>query len=301
MSHPIFIMALVFTLMAVGVLGAVILRFGEKESRSKLLGIVALELPLWIGAYYCLRLPVDAVVKATLQDAQAGYLFVQTFYAPVTEEPAKLLVLLIPALRLGVTRKNLSFAALAIGLGFGVGEAWGVASLIAASGHFSNLPWYQFTGFLNERFMVCVCHSGFTGVCLYLALEKERRITGLIVAVVLHYLANFPIYLCGPAVLNLPQATAQTIVGLWVMICFFASAIFLISIHGERKPLFDKLLGQAKCPNCDKLFKRSWLGFNAGFKRLEKCPHCRQWVRTVQWKGEQEPDEDDRASRAPRD
>jgi hypothetical protein len=64
-----------------------------------------------------------------------------------------------------------------------VGEGWLVVHWIAASGEFADLPWYQFMGYLNERFMVCVCHAGFTGACLFLALEKRRKVGGFFAAV----------------------------------------------------------------------------------------------------------------------
>ncbi|MFN8539856.1 MAG: hypothetical protein U0232_20545 [Thermomicrobiales bacterium] len=80
---------------------------------------------------------------------------------PLTEEPAKLWPLLIPAFARRITRENAVRCAVALGLGFGIGEIGFIAQLIYADGDFNALPWYNFSGFINERFMVCLIHGGF--------------------------------------------------------------------------------------------------------------------------------------------
>src|SRR5436190_514876 len=56
----------------------------------------ALALPMEPLAFYLVRVPLDV---AHLDSTSATYQWVTSFYAPLTEEPAKLLPLLIPAIR----------------------------------------------------------------------------------------------------------------------------------------------------------------------------------------------------------
>jgi hypothetical protein len=56
-------------------------------------------------------------------DSRAFAVF-DTCFAPLTEEPAKLWLLLVPAFVGRLRKENAPGVAMAIGLGFGLGEAW---------------------------------------------------------------------------------------------------------------------------------------------------------------------------------
>lgn len=74
----------------------------------------------------------DLIRKVLDVKANPGlYLALKTFYAPWTEEPAKLVPLFILFVRQSLRRENISRVALCIGLGFGLGEAWYLASEVA--------------------------------------------------------------------------------------------------------------------------------------------------------------------------
>ena len=110
-------------------------------------------LPMQPLAFYGVRLPLDKLLVGWLGKTSAMYQLLTTFYAPVTEETAKLLPLLIPAILRDIRRDNFVRYALAIGLGFGIGEMWLIAYLIAKSPDLGNLPFYQYGGYAGERLM----------------------------------------------------------------------------------------------------------------------------------------------------
>jgi len=86
-------------------------------------------------------------------------------------------------------------SALAIGLGFGVGEAWTVAGLLSKSPEIAKYPWYLLNGYMSERMMVCVIHAAFTASALALIFKHKRVFLGLLACMILHFLGNFPIFL----------------------------------------------------------------------------------------------------------
>jgi RsiW-degrading membrane proteinase PrsW (M82 family) len=85
---------------------------------------VALVLPLQPLAFYFVRLPLDHWLVTQLGSASATYQWLTSLYTPLTEEPAKLLPLLIPAIRHDIRAANFIRYALPIGVGFAIGEIW---------------------------------------------------------------------------------------------------------------------------------------------------------------------------------
>jgi len=78
--------------------------------------------------------------------------------------------------------------------------------------HFAAIPVWQFTGFFNERLMVCLMHGAFVSVALWrlrdrFVLGERRRMT-------LHFFGNFPIYLM-PESVWLWTTAWSVIVNLW--------------------------------------------------------------------------------------
>src|ERR1700704_6376030 len=92
---------------------------------------MARALPMQPLAFYLVRVPLDHWIAAHLGSASTTYRLVTSFYAPLTEEPAKLVPLLIPAIRRDISAANFVRYALAIGFGFAIGEMWLVASFVA--------------------------------------------------------------------------------------------------------------------------------------------------------------------------
>jgi hypothetical protein len=211
----IHIAAGIVTLAAVAILLAFVFILAPRSLRSSLLLLTLLEIPLQPLAFQFARLPLDRLIRVSLDPDSILYVITRTLYAPVTEELAKLLPLaLIPAFRHQITRQNFPHWALAIGIGFGIGEAWFIASRIDSIPAFQDFPWWAFSGYMIERFMVCGIHAALTGTAL-------------------HFAVNLPITLLGQKVLNFPPSLKQFLLPLWVMLCFAAAAVFL-TLHLRR-------------------------------------------------------------------
>ena len=80
--------------------------------------------------------------------------------APVFEEAIKLLPIALPGSR-GILKDAASplWAGLAVGMGFGLGEAAYLAYGIAQNPAYAGLPWHGFTGFASERLVVTFGHG----------------------------------------------------------------------------------------------------------------------------------------------
>src|SRR5262249_39903802 len=142
----IYLTAILTTIFAAGIFGTLIhfLRMPAKERLLLLATILAL--PLQPLAFFYVRLPLDHWLIGHLGPHSTAYTWLFTCYAPLTEEPAKLLVLLIPAIRRDIRPENFVRYALAIGLGFAIGEMWFVANRVAQNPQFAHMPFYEFGG-----------------------------------------------------------------------------------------------------------------------------------------------------------
>jgi hypothetical protein len=283
--HQLYIMAILTTIITILIVGGLIRWKTPQEERPLLLTLMLLELPMAFAAYYLVRIPLlDGLVQLILNKDSGIYRFVTVLYAPLTEEPAKLLPMLIPFFRRKVTDSNCLRAALALGLGFGIGEIWLVANFIASVPAYANIPWYQYTGFLNERFMVCVIHGVFTAT----ALRKLHNgfIWGLLGAMFLHLMGNFPIYLSRINFGNLGHETWQIILTIYVPL-YFILMLLLLSYYNYGKANLGMLLfGKSHCPECGYEYAPPILALNWITKRYERCPNCKKWHWVNEWKKE---------------
>ncbi|MCS6812838.1 MAG: hypothetical protein NZ772_04600, partial [Cyanobacteria bacterium] len=158
LGSGIYVMAAITTLISASLYGWLIWALSDRRDRQWLLMAAVCTLPLQPLAFYLVRSPLNSWL-VTVLDAKPGlYQFIALWYAPLTEEPAKLLPLLIPALRRRVNPHTYIPFGLSLGLGFGIGEIWFLANHIARASALAALPFYQFTGFAQERFIVCFLH-----------------------------------------------------------------------------------------------------------------------------------------------
>lgn len=151
--------------------------------------------------------------------------------APLTEEAIKLTPLLVPAVRSQLApRGSLVRLALALGLGFGLGEAWWIAWGVAASGQYATVPFYQFTGFMNERLLTTFVHGAMTGVALR-GFERSVRhglgaaVAGYAGAVLLHALANVGAALYQVGLIG-PLVAYSLLVGTTVLLAWILGRIY---------------------------------------------------------------------------
>lgn len=280
--HQIYITSAVTTIAAFLLLGGFIKWRSKKEDRNLLLFLFLIELPMAFTAFYLVRMPlVDGFFKLVLGSHENIYGFVKNFYAPLTEEPAKLFPLLFPFFRNRINKDNFVMSAMALGLGFGIGEIWLVGNFIAASGQFADMPWYYFTGFLNERFMVCIIHGAMTS----LALRKlgNKFILGILAAMFMHFMGNFPIYLAKINFLGLGSETWQVVLQIWITLFFIAAILILVKGFMGNLNITQFFMGNSTCPECGNVYPPPILALNWFNKRYEKCPKCKKWHWVTLW------------------
>lgn len=273
--HQIYIAAILTTALAVAIFGTLIGKL-KVPANPRLLWFAALiVLPMQPLAFYFVRVPLDHWLTAILGSDSRTLHWLTTFYAPLTEEPAKLVPLLIPAIRRDIRRENFGRYALAIGLSFAIGEMWFIAEVIARNPKLGGIPFYLFGGYLSERLMVCLFHSAFVGVAL--ACLRSRLALGVAGAMALHWLGNFPIFLMASNAFGMGPTFWAVAVQVWIVL-YFVGAVALVSyfVFGRVSPgrLF---YGRRKCPECGAEYDASLFAINFGTRRYERCPHCRHW------------------------
>ena len=271
----IYITAILTSAIAVVIFGTLIHKL-RLPANERLLWLAAgIVLPLQPLAFYFIRVPLDHWLIAQLGSTSATYQWLTTFYAPLTEEPAKLVPLLIPAIYRDISTTNFVRYALAIGLGFAIGEVWFIADRVAQAPSLGALPFYQFGGYVSERLMVCVFHTAFVSVTLWRL--RRRFAFGLAGAMALHWLGNFPIFLMARNIGGLGHAFWTVAVQLWLLL-YFVGALALLCYFGFRRVVPPKLFyGRRHCPECSGDYDAPIFALNFGQTRYERCPHCRRW------------------------
>lgn len=277
----IYIAAILTSLLAAIAFGSLVLQITPKPDCSLVLVLTICGLPLSVSTYYLVRLPIDRGLEKQLGKESSAYTAARLCYAPVTEEPAKLLpllLLLLPPFRGHLTRDSVVAIGMALGLGFAIGEMWLVAHFIAADPKLGAFPFYMYGGYIGERLQTCLTHSGFT----VLAVWGLRRgwgwfIVGLSGGMVLHFLGNFPIYLMRQDAWGLGKDVWSQIVGVWVAL-FSVGALVLLGLIYFGPTAAKKLLtAKVLCPDCGQLYRQPIFGMNMGMKRYEQCPLCKKW------------------------
>ena len=280
--------AVVVTFLGIAVCGTIILQVAEKKNYPLLATLFLLALPLSAGTYYIVRLPLKAAIEARLDKGSAVNTIARLCYAPLTEEPAKLLpllVLLLPLFWGRLTRENVVAIAMALGLGFAIGEMWLIFQFIAESpdlvpgGKWANVPaheFYFFGGYVSERLQTCFTHSGFVVLSVWgLRRGPGWFVLGLAGAMTLHFLGNFPIYLMNIDAFGWGKPVWQQLVGLWVALFTVFSLVLLGGMYFGPAALKKLFTAKVKCPDCGELYSQPIFGMNAGMKRYERCPHCK--------------------------
>lgn len=148
---------------------------------------------------------VNLLVKAPLAEGAGGlfgidpgqglgtpawFLVFLFMLAPVFEELVKVAPALLPPVRRASAGPDDAYwIGLALGIGFGLGEAVYLAWQVAASGLYEQYPWYAFTGFFGERLLVVFVHGLMTAFFLWLA-ARRRPLAGFGLAMGMHALVN---------------------------------------------------------------------------------------------------------------
>lgn len=220
--------ALAVALYASVIYGAYLAAKAPRDERPLLALCFALQLPMSALAFVALRQPLDALVRATLGAAHPLYPWVTLLYAPLTEEPAKLLPLAIPFVAKGVTRANVGRVARALGVGFGVGEALFIAGLLARDPRVAPLPWSAFVPFMRERFEVALIHALLVGVTLLGLTARPRRLArGLALAMGAHLALNLPVLLAAKGWLGADRGRVGALLTAWVSLWWVVALVAL--------------------------------------------------------------------------
>jgi hypothetical protein len=273
--HGIYLALLITATLALAIFGTLLQKLPLRAQTRLLWFALGIALPLQPLAFYLVRVPADHWLAGHLGVTSGFYLWVTSFYAPVTEELAKLMPLLIPAIRRDIRSDNFVRYALAIGLGFALGEMAFLAERIARTPSFAAIPFYQFTGYATERLLTCVFHTAFVSVALW----RLRRgfALGVLGAIALHWLGNAPLFLLRWNLGGLGRNVWLIIVQFWLLGYCALLAAMLAAFAFGRLPTLNALYGRRKCPGCQGEYDAPLFALNFGRTRYERCPHCRRW------------------------
>jgi RsiW-degrading membrane proteinase PrsW (M82 family) len=126
--------------------------------------------------------------------ATVWFLAFQVLLTPVVEEAIKIAPLLLrPAWKMVTSQASALWVGFVLGISFGLGEAGFIAYAVGQNSTYDSLPWYAFTGFLNERIVTCFAHGVFTALLVTgMQLGGKFRIYGYLGAMGLHLFLNTP-------------------------------------------------------------------------------------------------------------
>jgi hypothetical protein len=155
----------------------------------------------------------------------------------LVEEAIKVLPLLLrPAWKMVASRASALWVGFVLGVSFGLGEAIFLAYAVAQNGAYDSLPWYAFTGFFNERIMICFAHGVMTAI-LVTGLQRGGRfiLYGYLAAVSLHLFLN------APAVMYQFQWISNGLYSLSLLIPFVVLAVIFERMRrAAREPKDDQ-------------------------------------------------------------
>jgi hypothetical protein len=224
------IAAAITTGLALLTIGSIIVRAARPADRRMLALACLIALPLQPLVFYLVRLPIDAGVRWVL-GLSAAWGMVALLYAPLTEEPAKWLPLAVPAVRRMLLPANAVPLALAIGLGFGIGEIWFLTRALVSSPNYPDLPFWMFNGFMLERLEVCFLHGVFVAAPIVRLAQGNSFWPGAMVGLLLHFLTNFPIYPAQLGAFGLSGPVWSLLLLGWVAALVAAGAVALWRLH----------------------------------------------------------------------
>jgi hypothetical protein len=137
--------------------------------------------------------------------------------------------MLLPVLARAVTRENAWRFGVALGLGFGLGEIALLLQLLRPVQAVVGAPWTALTGFISERYIVCLTHGAFAAAALTVWRVAARPFWhGLLAAMALHFVANLPIALASLFVADLPSRSA--LLAVWLILVWSAAIVGVIAL-----------------------------------------------------------------------
>lgn len=265
----ILLAATIATLASLILIGGVLLWKSPVADRKVLLILIVALLPISPIANSLIRLPLEQCLKSCAIDDGLIRLF-SFLFRPALEELVKLWPLLIPFVWRTTTSQTRVWRALAIGLGFGIGEMWMLAEIVFHNEpEIANLGLLPLTGFINERIMVCVIHGALTAVAL------NQVLTGFPVSVGLHTAGNLPFFLREISAVALTEHLWKVVLQAWVLWYFFAMMVLIFNLAGGDLHAAWLLFGDARCPYCGMVYPRASLSWTLQVVHYDHCPRCK--------------------------
>jgi hypothetical protein len=223
----LYVAALIAAGIALAGARVLLLVFAKPGRRWLFVVLLAVELPMSAAAFHLLRVPLDGWLSPAISD-RALYTFLTLFYAPLTEEPAKLWPLLLPFVWRRLDRANAVGVALALGIGFGIGEIAFLAERLGRAPAVAALSWFAFNGFVFERVLVCVWHAAFVAVTVVAAARRPALAPlALVGSMALHFAGNFPIFLAARNTFGLGREQWQMALLGWTLVYTVLMALLL--------------------------------------------------------------------------
>ncbi|HEX2115495.1 MAG TPA: hypothetical protein VHM01_13905, partial [Alphaproteobacteria bacterium] len=145
------IASLIAAAMSIVVYGGTLAWVAPHHEQPKLALVLIAAVPLTLLAYHGVRVPIE-----NLLGAAGGTLWLRAILPPLIEEPAKLVPVLLPVLARAITRENAWRFGMALGLGFGLGEIALLVQLLDPVQAVAAASWSSLTGFISERYIVCL-------------------------------------------------------------------------------------------------------------------------------------------------
>jgi RsiW-degrading membrane proteinase PrsW (M82 family) len=245
--------AAVATVVAVAIYGLGCIMFAPRRDRAiviaaALLAAVAV-LPLTL-----LILPFQARWQAQLFDTRFLRALVVLIQTPLIEEPAKWLVLLSPWIRRSLRTDNAFPIALAIGLGFAVGEIW------AQAYHLASPQFVQAQSLLIPsiwavgRFVTPVVHGGLVAFVAIRMAAGRSIWPGALIGLTLHLMADLPFLARhGDAVFGNAQPMALTLANLANLAVIIVLTLFVFKGLIEGLGLNFRKIFQRTCRQSPKM------------------------------------------------
>jgi hypothetical protein len=265
----ILLAAAMATALSLALIGGFSARRMSRDERRLLTILVLLELPMSPLLFYGIRVPFEGLLEQWTVPATLVQLL-GTWWRPIMEELTKLWPLLLPFVRRSMSPTNRIGRALALGLGFGIGELWMLTEIVYRTDPTTaNLSVMTLTGFVNERSMVCLIHGALTAV----AIRWGSR--GVPIAIGIHYLGNLPFHLRDIHAFGISAATWAVLLRAWVVWYFVALLSLVWKLAGGDFHLVWLLFGDATCPNCGAVYPRATINWRLTVVHQDHCPHCK--------------------------
>lgn len=211
----IHVMAAVTVVVGAAVWGGTLRAFAGRRREPLLAAVVAL--PLSAAVNLLVKGPIGrglagaAGDQPSIRPDTALWLVAALFLlAPVFEEAVKLAPLALRRVRRrAADLQGALWTGMAIGVGFGLGEAAYLAWRLGRSPDYADEPWWAFTGFFTERLSACFVHGVLTAIVVTgLARGGRSALLGYLTAAGLHAVANLGPLLVGLELLQPAAAFA---------------------------------------------------------------------------------------------